>query len=388
MLKKQSQLQTSAGKAKKAHKQKKPKSPMLDAIMTDDESKIKQLIKEGVDVNIPIGATGETALHFAALFNKEKAATALIEIKADVNVTTMNHKMPLPYMARGRPLHSAAIRGNNKLIELLINARAEVNCYDEVLDTPLHNAVHYSYETAVTTLLASKADPTLVDRYNMTPGKLAYSEGENKIGDILAQAERERALEKLKIAAVQSSIEARDRLFPEESIVNKIDNMSLLKKSAGSSGLEEAPTKKEAVTKSGLASVSISTFFSPLSQAIPAKSIADNYVVMDEKEDKSINDKLNAFFKITDKAKGKNVWSTKEGSPNTWELLGLLIPLTGKNYFSKKLTNIGLKEGADFIFTEKGEAFSLSIFNIDHPALKAAFNPKPQGAAMPRLGKS
>src|SRR5665648_183593 len=141
MLINKSQRKIPTAYGKKAHKHKKPVNTLIDAVMVDDATKIRQLMKEGADVNLPMGPAGETALHFAALFNKEKAVAALIEMKADVNATTTNQQMPQPAMARGRPMHSAALRGNYNIIKLLIEAKAKVDCYDEVGDTPLHNAV-------------------------------------------------------------------------------------------------------------------------------------------------------------------------------------------------------------------------------------------------------
>lgn len=107
----------------------------------------------------------------------------------------------------------------------------------------------------------------------------------------------------------------------------------------------------------------------------------------DEKEDKLINDKLNEFFKITEKAKGNQVWVAAKNASNTYEMLGLLIPITGKKYFAEKLTKIGLAENTDFSFKEETrpqvKLLLLSIVNVKNPKLVAAL-----GLAAPVLSKA
>ncbi len=110
----------------------------------------------------------------------------------------------------------------------------------------------------------------------------------------------------------------------------------------------------------------------PDALAVPAKAIVSPSTIIpgtpeEKTEDALINDVLNRFFNIVSKAKGKRVWVATEDSPDTWELRGLLIPLTGKKYFSCKLTKIGLKEGTDFNFIERpASLWILHILNVKH----------------------
>ncbi|MCE3238542.1 MAG: hypothetical protein K0R24_1523 [Gammaproteobacteria bacterium] len=112
--------------------------------------------------------------------------------------------------------------------------------------------------------------------------------------------------------------------------------------------------------------------FFPAALATPAEAIVSPSAIIpgtpeEKTEDALVNDVLNRFFSIASKAKGKQVWVATEDSPDTWELRGLLIPLTGKKYFSCKLTKIGLMEGTDFKFIERPSSlWMLHILNVKH----------------------
>lgn len=177
-----------------ARKQKQPVTGSLfNAAIADRADRIKLLVENGMNVNARDPYTGETPLHYAAMASRQNAVAALIEMKADVNAITMNQDKPEHYF-RGTPMHLAVRTATVAVIELLANAGADLNCYDERGDTALHNVLYScingSKKEVIVTLLKHGADPTYRDQYNMTPAMVAYSQGEEEVGHILLEAER------------------------------------------------------------------------------------------------------------------------------------------------------------------------------------------------------
>ncbi|XP_041379485.1 ankyrin repeat domain-containing protein 50-like [Gigantopelta aegis] len=61
------------------------------------------------------------------------------------------------------PLHYAAEKGHNAIVEILIKYKADVNCVDENGTTPLHYAVNRGYTDVVQVLLKYGADVNIQD---------------------------------------------------------------------------------------------------------------------------------------------------------------------------------------------------------------------------------
>jgi ankyrin repeat protein len=93
-------------------------SPVADAAMRRDSIKVKQLLKEGADVNAAQG-DGMTALHWAATHGDAAEARMLVYAGARLEAATRN--------ANYTPLHLAARAGNASVVKALLEAGANVS---------------------------------------------------------------------------------------------------------------------------------------------------------------------------------------------------------------------------------------------------------------------
>lgn len=114
-------------------------------------------IGQGMDANVR-SAYGRTALHRAAgIFGAQAAVRVLLEYGADVKAADF---------LGNTPLHYAADRCNQKVIEMLLAKGADINAVNHYGRTPLHSV---SLSSGVNTsrtiqmLLAEGADPTIRD---------------------------------------------------------------------------------------------------------------------------------------------------------------------------------------------------------------------------------
>merc|ERR1711981_1175167 len=199
------------------------------AVANDDVVMMYKLIKDGCDVNyngtaIPFYfdeeyqpfVSGQTPLHIAAMEGSTDAVKLLLAYKeTDVNAED----------GWGiQPVFDAANWGNNEIIELLVQAGADVEStsdhflmdgatplkgaamwgYDDTVqllidlgadmdrqtgdwnDTALHAAVYYNYRGVVTVLLDNGANPNLKDSGGWTPMDWAIYFNYRRITKILA----------------------------------------------------------------------------------------------------------------------------------------------------------------------------------------------------------
>ncbi|KAK9835220.1 hypothetical protein WJX81_006603 [Elliptochloris bilobata] len=92
------------------------------AASSGNEAKMKELIKEGADVNVADGE-GRTSLHFACGYGEVACATLLLDSGANINAVDDN---------RNTPLHYSAGYGQAVCVELLLKrgARQELKNQD------------------------------------------------------------------------------------------------------------------------------------------------------------------------------------------------------------------------------------------------------------------
>ncbi|WP_310571681.1 ankyrin repeat domain-containing protein [Gemmatimonas sp.] len=116
-------------------------SPVADAVMRGDSSRVRQLIKQGLDVNAA-QPDGMTALHWAAQRGDAGGAQMLMYAGARVDAVTRNGNYT--------PLHLAARHGRSAAVRALLAAGADVN---SVTTTGAVSALHFA---------ASNGDPATV----------------------------------------------------------------------------------------------------------------------------------------------------------------------------------------------------------------------------------
>ncbi|HNX75081.1 MAG TPA: ankyrin repeat domain-containing protein [Candidatus Rifleibacterium sp.] len=104
------------------------------------------------------------------------------EISRDGELATMNDEL-------GRsPLHLAVIHGHMALVNVLINAGADVNATDRLKNyTPLHYAAFYRFPGITLFLLGRRADYLMADRDGNLPMHIAAATGCPQIVKTLIQ---------------------------------------------------------------------------------------------------------------------------------------------------------------------------------------------------------
>ncbi|CCC14249.1 unnamed protein product [Sordaria macrospora k-hell] len=75
------------------------------------------------------------------------------------------------------PLHMAAMKGQNKILEILINKGGDINAHDTTGRTPLHCAIEGERMDTVTLLVNKGADVTKLDSKGTSPLHAAVSKG-------------------------------------------------------------------------------------------------------------------------------------------------------------------------------------------------------------------
>ena len=125
-------------------------SPVADAVMRGDSARVRQLIKQGLDVNAA-QADGMTALHWAAQRGDASGAQLLMYAGARVDAVTRNGNYT--------PLHLAARGGRASAVKALLAAGADVNA---VTTTGAVSALHFASsngDPATVTALLDKGAP-------------------------------------------------------------------------------------------------------------------------------------------------------------------------------------------------------------------------------------
>jgi ankyrin repeat protein len=182
------------------------KTPLLYAIINEDERMVCKLTDWGADVDAPCGDT--TALHEAIKIGSEPMVRLLLKLGAGIEVTTAGGMTPLFYALREKQvhqedivhvlcdrgpedekvpkpkmdakdgqgltvLHHAVRNGNDKVIEILLRNGADCNIGCKAHGTPLHYAIKRKQESTVELLLRHDANVDSQDEYGRTPLVLA-----------------------------------------------------------------------------------------------------------------------------------------------------------------------------------------------------------------------
>ncbi|XP_004635861.1 oxysterol-binding protein-related protein 1 [Octodon degus] len=155
---------------------------------------VQDLLKAGAEVNV-LNDMGDTPLHRAAFTGRKELVMLLLEYNADSTVVNGNGQTPK------EATHDKEIRNmleavertqQRKLEELLLAAAREgkiadltallnrpnppdVNCVDQLGNTPLHCAAYRAHKQCALKLLKNGADPNLKNKNGQKPLDLAQS---------------------------------------------------------------------------------------------------------------------------------------------------------------------------------------------------------------------
>jgi ankyrin repeat protein len=202
--------------ARLAHGQDMKETPLHAAALRDDAAAIRALLAKGAKIDARDG-NGRTALLIATRGDKVGAAKALIEAGADVNAKdgiqdspyleagalghleilkmTLRHGADLKSTNRygGTALIPASERGHVETVRTLIGAGVDVDHVNNLGWTALLEAIILSdggeaHQRIVQLLIDAKANVNLADRYNVTPLQHARARGFTKIEQILRAA--------------------------------------------------------------------------------------------------------------------------------------------------------------------------------------------------------
>lgn len=84
---------------------------------------------------------------------------------------------PAALAATTSPLHTAALRGQLKIVEILLSKGADVNAHDSAGRTPLHCAIEGAHMETVKLIVDRGADVTRGDRTGLSPLHMAVEKG-------------------------------------------------------------------------------------------------------------------------------------------------------------------------------------------------------------------
>jgi ankyrin repeat protein len=147
-------------------------APVADAARRGDLETLRALLKDGADVNAPLG-DGMSGLHWAAERGDVELANVLIFAGANTSSVTR--------IGQYTPLHIAARNGNAAVVKALIAAGADVTAKTSPSGvTALHLAAASGNAEIVTALLDKKADPNVKEpEWGQTP--LIFAASANRV---------------------------------------------------------------------------------------------------------------------------------------------------------------------------------------------------------------
>ena len=154
-----------------------PVDKMFDDIRSGNILEVVRHIKDGFDLR-QTDSESWTALHWAVEYGRLDLVLILLDAE------------PLLLHMRTREglsaLSIAAWTGNVPMVELLLAQGSDVSDKTKWGETPLHHAVSFGNYHVCKTLLAAEADPTIEDKMERSPCKLAFQKGTLQIRELLS----------------------------------------------------------------------------------------------------------------------------------------------------------------------------------------------------------
>jgi len=166
-------------------------TPLMTAARTGKIDAVRVLLDKGADVNAKENQREQTALMWAAVEGHTPVVKLLLERGAQVNVQTNVYvpegdaPPPRPAQASGAgvarqravptangkmsPLLFAARQGHKEIVQLLLDAGADINMPSANHTSPVLIAILNGHIQLAMTLLQKGADPNLIDDYKRGP---------------------------------------------------------------------------------------------------------------------------------------------------------------------------------------------------------------------------
>jgi len=120
----------------------------VDAVRENRIDEVKELLRDGADVNTKDMFGGNTGLHWAARQGAAEMARLLIDNRANPNARNDNDETPL---------HWAAAEGHKEIVVMLIARGAKINAAAAGGETPLRRAQAHKQDEIARILIAAGA---------------------------------------------------------------------------------------------------------------------------------------------------------------------------------------------------------------------------------------
>lgn len=151
-------------------------SPLYAAAKNGSQEVVEQLIKAGAELE-PKGAGRKTALTYAA-------EQGNIRMVMTILAAAKEREAKLDLIPA---LDAAADKGHGRVVELLVNAGADVNAADKEGRTPLMRAALSDQVETLSILIKAGADPAKTDRHGMQAYDHAVSRSKEKAKEYLSR---------------------------------------------------------------------------------------------------------------------------------------------------------------------------------------------------------
>jgi ankyrin repeat protein len=154
-------------------------SDLVDAAKRGDGHAVHKLLELDSASAGTTDSLGYTALHWAAMRGHERIVRELIEAKASVNAVGLDGSTPL---------HWSCHNDRADIARMLLEAGADVALRDQRGETPLHVAAQRGSGELASLLLARGADANLPTLEGWTPLHVAYRSGHDDLVRLLIEA--------------------------------------------------------------------------------------------------------------------------------------------------------------------------------------------------------